>query len=376
MPLSKTWAGVTQTNASTTAGAYSAADNWEPISLVNASYSWTVSGSGTNNYFLRTAANGNPGLAQPANVQQLVAGVRTNMTSGTAGALTASQWGWGDADTLGYNTIYVRLAGGGDPDAQDDKHVTLTAIPATGDDVRIPSASTQAITSGLDQSGVAIGDFIVESGYTKAIATADAPLQIDPDRFEFSGEGESHIDVGAANITLQVFATTNPNEGERGLYLVGSNIAALVVQGGAVGLAALNGQTSTVATARVMQSGASLWLGEGCTTTLVEVLGGECVQRCASTTTKLFAGQLTTEEEGTIGTLSVYAGTATLNSAGTITTLNAEGATLDFTKNGRARTVTTLNHNAGLLKYYSGVLTITTYNRNTTKPITISVAAA
>ena len=113
MPFTKVW-GTTGTNLGT-------ATLWEPISLRSAAYAWTASGSGTNEYYLRTAANGNPGFAaQPNNLY--INGA--NATEGTAGSLTAGQWDYADNDTLGYSTIYVRLSDGTDPDTKTNGYAS------------------------------------------------------------------------------------------------------------------------------------------------------------------------------------------------------------------------------------------------------------
>lgn len=81
-------------------------------SIRSSTYKWTVSGSGTSEYYLELAAGGNPGIQQPAHIA--IAGIR--LATGTLGSLSASQWNWGDNDSLGYNTVYVRTSGSVDPD--------------------------------------------------------------------------------------------------------------------------------------------------------------------------------------------------------------------------------------------------------------------
>lgn len=96
-------------------------------------YSWTLStGGGTATYYLRTSAGGNPGLAQPAGVLLN----KVSVAGGVATALSAGQWGWDDVDTLGYNTVYVRLSDDTDPDTKANGYVaamsTLTIPGLTG----------------------------------------------------------------------------------------------------------------------------------------------------------------------------------------------------------------------------------------------------
>lgn len=82
----------------------------------SSAYSWTIStGGGTSTYYLRTSGGANPGFATAP------AGVMLNGTvvvGGLATALTPGQWGYDDVDTLGYDTIYVRLADNADPDSK------------------------------------------------------------------------------------------------------------------------------------------------------------------------------------------------------------------------------------------------------------------
>lgn len=88
-------------------------------SILNATYKWTASGSGTDEYYLELAAGGDPGLTEYDYLQENNA----NMTPGTVGSLATGEWDWGDNDTLGYSTVYVRLSDGADPDDRPDGYV-------------------------------------------------------------------------------------------------------------------------------------------------------------------------------------------------------------------------------------------------------------
>ena len=84
------------------------------ISIVNATYEWIASGSGTSEYYLRlTATHGDPGIPYPA----VIEGNKAVITRGTPGSLAADRWGYGDNDSLGYSTIYMRTSGSADPDS-------------------------------------------------------------------------------------------------------------------------------------------------------------------------------------------------------------------------------------------------------------------
>jgi len=80
--------------------------------LTSSTYKWTASGSGTNEYYVELAAGGDPGFdAEP----DFLAIDNIEMDEGTAGALGDHEWDYGDNDTLGYSTVYVR-DNSGDPD--------------------------------------------------------------------------------------------------------------------------------------------------------------------------------------------------------------------------------------------------------------------
>lgn len=77
---------------------------------------WLPSGSGTNEYYYADA-----GLLEPL----LVLEDSSQMTDGTLGSLAAGEWDWGDNDTLGYNTVYVRLSDNTDPDTKGNGYIQI-----------------------------------------------------------------------------------------------------------------------------------------------------------------------------------------------------------------------------------------------------------
>ena len=109
-------------------GAGSSLGSTAGTSIRTAAFQWNLSGSGTSNYYCQTAAGGNPSLPSPNAVLYLFSasgsGTYVQLTHGTLGALSAGQWAYGDTDTLGYSTIYVRLADSTDPDTKALNYVT------------------------------------------------------------------------------------------------------------------------------------------------------------------------------------------------------------------------------------------------------------
>jgi hypothetical protein len=361
--LNKRWGG-----GVTTTGVYTLATNWSPISLRNSTYRWLASGSGTNEYYLDLAGGGDPGISTPGAVYANSAA----LSAGTVGSLTAGQYGYDDNDTLGYDTIYVRLTDGADPDSKALDYVQLYQAPVATDHVRIP-AGAQAIT-GVDQSSVAIGDFIVEEGYTGQIGSATLPLTVDPDKFEWAGTGAtSYISLHTANIAADVRKAATANAGSAGLYLTGSNLTTLTISEGSVGVAWLHGQSATVATVRVNGSAATAYLGKNASVTTVYAFKGTVYQHCGSTTTNVYSGgKLWTEEAAAITTLNMDgSGKAVLNSTGTIATLNMlESFTgeVDMLQSAEARTITTLSHKNGSIRIDKTFVTITNAITVASKP--------
>lgn len=357
MPFTKTWLGTT--------GDYELSTNWYLISLRNPTLRWVASGSGTNEYYVELVGGGDPGFVAtpPTTTGVYIAG--SAATKASLGSLAAGNWGFGDNDTLGFSTVYVRLSAGGDPDAQDADHVQFRQIPQATEHVRIPAGSG-AISSNLDQSAVAIGDFIVEEGYESAIGTNTSGvasyLLIDPNRFEFNGNGQSYIDLTTAAISPRIIGTVAAQSGERGLYLKGSAIATLEVMGGSVGLASRGGETATATSARVLGASTSLWLGNGVTLTNLTQYDGEVIKRGAVTTTILYRGRMVSEENGAMTTVTQYGGTYIWKSSGNITTYNLYNGSLDMKQSGATRTLSTLNKYPGSLTIHRNkeAVTITT----------------
>lgn len=352
--LKKRWVGTTSDPSLFT--------NWAPISLRNPLYTWTLSGSGATEFYLRTAANANPGISIPP-----AGGVYLNgasVSSQSLGSLTAGHYGYGDNDTLGYSTIYVRTSGGVDPDTLALDYVQLLQVPVATDHVRLPVGC--GAFGGYDFTGVAIGDFIVEDGCAAAIGSATVPLSIDPDLFDFAGTGLSYINsIGA--IAHDVRNAKVGSGGAMGLYLTLSAAAVLTVLKGTVGLAVRHGEISTAATVRVTGPNAKVYLGKGVTNTTSYAAKGSLFQSCAGTTANIVGNaSFVTEEAGAIGTVNMD-GTASaeLNSTGAITALNMPASysgTVDMLQSSEARAIGTVTQKGGTLLFDDTIVTITTDN--------------
>lgn len=114
---------------------------------------WTVSASGTTEYYQNNTAS-MYSATKPDKIY--IDGIEA--TEGALGSLGILQWAHGDNDALGYNTVYVRLSDGADP---DDKSSSLSPDP---DFIK---RSTVATTSNLFRAAD-VGKYIrIHSGLVK-----------------------------------------------------------------------------------------------------------------------------------------------------------------------------------------------------------------
>jgi len=99
-------------------------------------YQWTLSSSGTNEYYLELAGGGDPSIAAKPDAVSMDGVV---LTEGTLGSLADHQWGYGDNDGLGFNTIYIADASGnpGTSGVEIRSILIPTALASTGEDFLI-----------------------------------------------------------------------------------------------------------------------------------------------------------------------------------------------------------------------------------------------
>lgn len=271
------------------------------------------------------------------------------------------------------------------PDYSVSGNWSPSGVPIAGDVVRIPAA-TAAITAGLNQSAVALDGFYVEAGYSSAIGTISANLQVtvsSGNPFVFAGQGVAYIDLGSSAISPIVNNTATVATGLGfGLYLTGSALVALYVNRGSVGLAARGGNTSTCPIINCQfttnQIGdVTLYLGAGCTLTTVNQTGGTLSINSAATTITAQAGTTFISGVGAVTTFTNNGATCYPTTSGTITTCNANAGITDFTRSQVARTVTTLNSagNDAVIIYDPAFVTVTNPLTPPNTPVQIRVEA-
>ena len=239
---------------------------------------------------------------------------------------------------------------------------STSSVPTTGDHVRLVAGYTGSISESLSSlASVALGDFVVEHGFTGSIGKLGTPLDIQASRFEFHGGGTSYINLQSSSIDAIVHGTNqNAAIGRRGLYLTGTTLQTVSVTGGDVGIASQHGDTSSVSTLRV-HSGL-VYVGNGCTLTTVDVYGGRVELQANVTNLNVYGGTVVLAENADATTITVEGGAVDNIGSGAITTATIKGGVLSM-RGGIARTITTLNYYAGgNLEFDDDVVTITTPN--------------
>jgi len=247
------------------------------------------------------------------------------------------------------------------------------AVPQANDDVVIQGAVS--ITSGLDQSAVAIDTFTVLESYTGAIGTVNEYLEIDVDDsfLYYSTGGPSYIDIAGNAISPQIFNTKAFAGGDYGLYLKGGTggtaVTSLTVHKGAVHVNEHGGGTNTSSFTTInvgfvnnQSSDSKVLIAPGTTVTNLNISGGEVELQVAAGTINMLAGVLTTTGSGAITTLNLRGGAAYPKSNGVITSLNASDGTIDFTRDSAAKVVTNFNADGATITFDKNILTITNLN--------------
>ena len=328
-------------------GSWTTATAWKAISVRNPSYAWTASGSGTNEYYLRTAGGADPGIAAAPGAVYINGA--TAGAAGTVGSLTAGQWGYGNTDTLGYNTIYVRLSGGGDPDAQALDHVVFYAVPLDGDHV-VFDANSGSVTGGYEATAYEIASFRILPGWQGSIGTSSNYLLLtiaDSAPFEIAGNGTAYISTNA-DIAPRITSTASAAEGEFGLYLKGSALSTVSISGNSsVGIAMIPGDTTTATTVAISGDTARVSIGVGVTVTNLYQYGGVLDHYADFTTYKGYGGEFNLRGEADVGTITLKGARANYFSSGGVATLNLYAGAWNEKVNNTARTITAVN-------YYNG----------------------
>ncbi len=331
--------------------------NWKPVSIRNSIFRWEASGSGTNEFYLDLTGGGDPSIPEPQFVQE----GGSDLTAGTAGSLSAGEWDYADNDTLGYSTIYVRLADDTDPDSKNVDHVEYIDVPRASDHVVIPAGS-QALSSNLDLSATEIASFRREIAHAASVGTEDDPLRLkvsNAGQVYLAGTQTAYIDLTDSATAVEVTeeSTLKADSGARLLYLTGTAMTTLQITRGIVGLASLAGQSARVdvielgyVTSGTRESDADLEIGASVTDVAgtgkpdLTMEGGNATSRSdVDNLTLLASGESSYEQlEGDWATATIYGGTAVPNSSQTYATTVLAGGAIDLAGLGVTPTFTNM----------------------------------
>jgi hypothetical protein len=116
-------------------------------SIRNTDYTWPASGSGVAEHYCQTSGSADPSLGEPDSLY--IDG--TAATKGTLGSLAAGEWGYGDNDSLGYSTVYVRLSDGSDPHVAALHHIQVGT--GTIGDMTLSDENATLILAGTPTDG-------------------------------------------------------------------------------------------------------------------------------------------------------------------------------------------------------------------------------
>jgi hypothetical protein len=119
---------------------------------------WHKSVAGTNEWFFAKHDKTTTGMTQPAALYyatpSAASGIETAATQGTVGTLAAQHnFGWGNTDTLGFNTLYMRSDGGtqdSNPKVMYRALISYSSLPVSGTGYKL--GPMDAITMTLDGS--------------------------------------------------------------------------------------------------------------------------------------------------------------------------------------------------------------------------------
>jgi hypothetical protein len=398
----------------------------------------TVDGTPGNNTFTVTIGGHAVSTAGDTDVATTAAALVTALNNSTDPYFAAVTWAnpsagniTATADTAGVPFVAaLTVSGGGTGTVTDFSDTTASAgpnhwdtaanwsegsAPGAGDNVIIADNAVN-IMWGLDQNAVTVASIRVDKTYTgkighdwKTFATSADGETTDATEVEYrqkylkirptlltigeatgvgapAGSTRLMIDCSndATDIEIHDTAKTSAETGRTAVRLLTASATAdLYVHHapGGVSLAAdVPDETSTIGTVNVYDQSAATRtvVGSGTTITTYTQLGGTNVLRAGVTTLNVRGGVLRTEGVFATTTINQTAGTlvASHSNGGSAccTTCNLDGGIIDFAQSGRARTVTTMNHEGGQIVADPGVLTVTTYNEPQDGPYILQVA--
>ncbi|MFP4016733.1 MAG: LamG-like jellyroll fold domain-containing protein, partial [Halanaerobiales bacterium] len=144
-------------------------------------YTWNISTEGENEYYVTLIGGDDPEITT---VNELWYDYE-KAHHGIVGRLNPGEWAYADNDNLGFNTVYIRLPDGGDPDELEPKDM-INIVEARYDDKKVRPGSEQGMGN-ANQDGIFVrnpqggtleniriynNDFYDEERYTESGGTA------------------------------------------------------------------------------------------------------------------------------------------------------------------------------------------------------------
>jgi len=357
----KEWLGTT--------GDLTLVTNWQRDNIRTPQFRWVASGSGTAEYYLQTAGGTSVGLVASPPTSGGVYINGSAATKATLGSLAAGNWGYGDNDTLGYDTIYVRLSDGTDPDTKVAGYIKFNQVPQTGENVVI-TASAGAISSNVDYSATTLGTVTVERSIaTRAMGSATDPIRLVCTGFAFEGGGttSAYFDLTNSAIAVEVRSTASVAADKYGLYLAATAATMVDLQGGSIGLGVIPGQPFTCTTAvRTRGSSVRVGISSSSVVPLLEALSGTTEHENSIENIEVKGGTVRSKRAAAVSdTVAVSGGTWYEQSSGTKSEVVQTGGTIDATQDGSAVIWSAYLPTAGTLRDDPDRLTITAVTRPT-----------
>jgi len=293
----------------------------------------------------------------------------TAKTPGVPFVVTGSTINGGSADTQTL-TITTLMDATGPHHWNAAANWSTNSVPTTGDEVFIEDSDV-SILYGLDQSSIILDHLHIAASFTGEIGLPrwcgngaadyveyrDRYLAISAMTVEVgSGEGDGssriQLNLGTVAANVTVYRTAMPTDADMPAVLLRGTHASNVlnVLGGSVGVAMLGDEVATLATLR--HSGGEVRVSQRVTLATVERSGdGLLTMECAATTLHQSGGETRIVGKGAFGTIELEGGEIDYRSNGTITsmTLGHPTATINFSADLRARTVTNCTLQRGVI---------------------------
>ena len=238
------------------------------------------------------------------------------------------------------------------------------AVPSASDDVYFTAEYVGSVKAGLDQSAIGLNSVTFDPGYTGNVgSTSVGYLQVACSSFTYSGSGSyAYFDLGSGTIAPVINNTGSNRRGAYGVYLKGTGLTNIEVNGGLVQIG-YPGDTCSASTLNI--TAGTVLINESGSITTINNYGGSVTSYTDNTTLNNYRGSYTLKRAAALTTANVESGNINLDSSGTITTLNLNGGMLNSLA-GNDRTITTLNWKAGAsLSYFPANTTITNFSAPT-----------